>query len=95
MEGKCGWSADGAPGRSWMEMAGGMEELGWKGGLGWWLDGGRKGVWLVSNRTAPPTAIPSNTVPHTIANKRKPIEPRYYNHDYARNLSTQSQLPRR
>ena len=36
-------------------------------------------VWLeaVSNRTAPPTAIPSNISSHTTANNLKSIEPRY------------------
>ena len=30
-----------------------------------------------------PTAIPVAIVPHTVANNRKPIEPRYYNHESA------------
>ena len=55
-------------------MDGGRGVWAGKGGLaGGWL----KGVWLVSNRTAPPTAIPSNTVLHAITNSHKPIEPRY------------------
>ena len=47
-------------GESWIGAAAGWRwrSVGWKGGLGWWRDGDWKGVWLVSNLTAPPTAIP-------------------------------------
>ena len=54
---------------SWDDLTG----VEWNG-CGCLLDG-------VSNRTAPPTAKPSNIVPLTIANNRKPIEPRYCNND--------------
>ena len=73
-----GWRLEGCE-------VGGLES--WKhGGLeGWRVGEGRVGGlegWyrIASNRIAPPKAIPSNTVPQTIANNRKPSEPRFDNH---------------
>ena len=60
--------------KSWEEGAGWRMDGGggvWAGKVGL-AGGGRvvgRGRCLVSNHTAPLTAIPSNTVPHTIANR--------------------------